>query len=192
MSRSTLMVLTLGLALPGVASASEGGAGGGGLLTVSGGLMVWTLLVFALLLFILKRSAWPLILGAVEERERNLQAKLDEATRLNTEAKALLEQQQKLLADARGEAAAVLAEAKTAADRERAGAADKAKHEAEEILARARREIASERDRALADLRREAVDLALAAAGKLIGQRLQADQDKKIVTEYLASLEHGK
>ncbi|HEU4570452.1 MAG TPA: F0F1 ATP synthase subunit B [Gemmatimonadales bacterium] len=192
MSRSTLMVLTLGLALPGVASASEGGAGGGGLLTVSGGLMVWTLLVFALLLFILKRSAWPLILGAVEERERNLQAKLDEATRLNTEAKALLEQQQKLLADARGEAAAVLAEAKTAADRERAGAADKAKHEAEEILARARREIASERDRALADLRREAVDLALAAAGKLIGQRLQADQDKKIVTEYLASLEQGK
>ena len=36
------------------------------------------------------------------------------------------------------------------------------------------------------------MDLALAAAGKLIGERLESAQDKKIVTEYLASLETGK
>ena len=41
----------------------------------------------------------------------------------------------------------------------------------------------------MADLRREAVDLSLAAATKLIGERLNAESDRKIVQEYLASLE---
>jgi len=33
------------------------------------------------------------------------------------------------------------------------------------------------------------VDLSLAAASKLIGERLSADADKKIVMDYLATLE---
>ena len=53
----------------------------------------------------------------------------------------------------------------------------------------ARRDIAAERDKAVADLRREAVELALGAAAKVVGQRLDADADRKIVLDYLASLE---
>ena len=71
-------------------------------------------------------------------------------------------------------------------------ATEKTRAEAEELLARARREIGAEKDRASAELRREAVDLALAAAGKLIGQRLESDADKKIVTDYLATVGTGK
>ena len=56
-------------------------------------------------------------------------------------------------------------------------------------LARARREIAAEGEKARQELRREAVDLSLAAASKLIGERLSADADKQIVLDYLASLE---
>ena len=46
-----------------------------------------------------------------------------------------------------------------------------------------------ERDRAVEELRREAVDLSLAAASKLLGQRLDSETDRKIVQEYLASLD---
>ena len=49
------------------------------------------------------------------------------------------------------------------------------KEEQAELLARARREIAAERERAVAELRRETVDLSLAAASKLIGERLKPD-----------------
>ena len=42
------------------------------------------------------------------------------------------------------------------------------------------------------DLRREAVDLSLAAAGKLIGQRLDSGADRALVESYLASLEKTK
>lgn len=191
MRTKSSLLLVLALLIPGVAFASEG-AGSGGLLTVDGGLMFWTLVVFGLLFYVLKRSAWPVILEAVEERERSLKATLDEAARLAAEAKADLAKQQEALAAANAQAATILAEAKAAAEKERALATEKTRAEAEELLARARREIGAEKDRASAELRREAVDLALAAAGKLIGQRLETAQDKQIVTDYLATLGTGK
>jgi F-type H+-transporting ATPase subunit b len=66
---------------------------------------------------------------------------------------------------------------------------EKAREEQEELLARARRELEDERQRAVAELRREAVDLSLAAAGRLIRQRLDSDADRKLVSDYLATLE---
>ena len=191
MRMKSLLLSALLLVLPAAASASEG-ASSGGLLTVDGGLMLWTLIVFGLLLYILKKTAWPVILEAVEERERSLQQTLDEAARLAAQAKADLAKQEQLLREAGDKAAAMLADAKQAAERERTLAIDKARGEAEEILTRARREIGAEKERASAELRREAVDLALAAAGKLIGQRLEAAQDKKIVTDFLSTLESSQ
>jgi F-type H+-transporting ATPase subunit b len=63
--------------------------------------------------------------------------------------------------------------------------------EQEEMLARAKQEIGAERERAVEAVRREAVDLALAAASKLIEQRLDADTDRKLVTDYLNRLPAG-
>ncbi len=169
------------------ALASEGG-GGGGLLTVDGGLMIWTLIVFGLLFVVLKKYAWPQILGAVEAREQKLAEQIAAAERLQVEAKRLVEQQQQALADARTQATALLASAKTQAERERAASVEKTKAEQDELLARARREITAERDRAIGELRREAVDLSLAAASKLIGERLDSEADRKLVTSYLNTL----
>jgi len=169
------------------ALASEGG-GGGGLLTVDGGLMIWTLIVFGLLFVVLKKYAWPQILGAVEAREKKLEEQIANTARLQEEAKRLVEQQQQALADARGQAQALLAEAKAQAERDRTSSVEKTKAEQDELLARARREINAERDRAIGDLRREAVDLSLSAASKLIGERLDSDADRKLVTSYLATL----
>lgn len=160
-----------------------------GPLTVEGGLMLWTVLIFLLLLAILKKFAWPAILGAVEAREKALEHQLAEAARERQEAAALLEQHKKLLADSRSQAHAILTDARAMAEKERALALEKVRQEQDELLARARRDIASERDRAVAELRREAVDLSLAAASKLVGERLNSETDRKIVLDYLATLD---
>jgi F-type H+-transporting ATPase subunit b len=160
-----------------------------GPLAVNGGLMIWTLVVFGLLLFVLKRYAWPAILGAVEAREKALERQLAEAEQHRAEAAALLAEHKKLIAEARTQAQALLAEAKVAAEKERALAAEKTRQEQEAMLERARREIGEERIKAGEDLRREAVDLALAAATKLIEQRLDAEADRKLVTKYLETAE---
>ena len=163
-----------------------------GPLTVDGGLMLWTVLVFLILLAILKRFAWPAVLGAVEAREAALERQLAEAEQNRAEAAKLLEEHRKLVADAKAQAHGLLVEARQLSEKERAVALQKTKQEQEELLARARREIATERDRAVADLRREAVDLSIAAASKLVGERLSSDTDRKIVTDYLATLEASR
>jgi F-type H+-transporting ATPase subunit b len=163
-----------------------------GPLSVDPGLMIWTIVVFVALLLILKRFAWPAILGAVEAREKALEEQLAEAERNRAEAAQLLAEHRKLMGDAKAQAHAIVLEARQLADKERAVAMEKTKQEQDELLARARREIGAERDRAVADLRREAVDLSLAAASKLIGERLSSDTDRKIVSDYLASLDGGR
>jgi F-type H+-transporting ATPase subunit b len=160
-----------------------------GPLTVEPGLMIWTVVVFLLLLLILKRFAYPALLGAVEARERALQQQLDEAERNRAESAALLAEHKKLLADARTQAHGLLVEARTTAEKERALAMEKTLQEQQQLLERARRDIGDERDRAITELRREAVDLSLAAASKLIGERLTSDTDRKLVQEYLTSLD---
>lgn len=159
---------------------------------VNPGLTIWTLVVFVALMLVLKRFAFPAILKTTEDRERTIARQLEEAEKANTEARALLEENRKLLAQARTQAQSLVAEAKAASEKERTAAIEKTRHEQDELLARARRDIAAERDKAMTDLRREAVDLSLAAAGKLIAQRLDSSADRALVESYLASLEKAK
>lgn len=156
---------------------------------VNFGLFFWTWIVFFILLWVLKKFAWPGILKNTTEREEKIKAQLGDAERFNTEAKAALAEGQRLQVAARSEAQQLLSDAKAAVDKERAGAVEKLRHEQEAVLERARRDIAAERDKAISELRREAVDLALAAAAKVIGQRLDSEADKKIVLDYLAKVE---
>ena len=160
-----------------------------GPLSVDPGLMIWTVFVFLLLLLILRKFAYPALLGAVEAREKALEEQIAAAERARTEAEAILAEHKKLLAEGRTSAHQLLVEARTTAEKERALALEKTRQEQEELLGRARRDIGAERDRALADLRREAVELSLAAASKLIGERLNSDTDRKLVEQYLAGLE---
>ncbi len=171
--------------------AAEAGESGGAPspFAVNTGLFIWTWVVFVILLVLLYKFAFPAILKATEERERTIAKQLDEAEKANTEARALLEENRKLLASARTQAQSMMTEAKAAADREHTVALEKTKQDQDDLLARARREITAERDKALADLRREAVDLSLAAAAKLIGQRLDGGSDRALVEGYIASLE---
>jgi F-type H+-transporting ATPase subunit b len=170
-------------------AAEEGGAGSASPFAVNFGLFFWTWVVFLTLLFLLRKYAFPAILKVTEEREQVIAKQLAEAEKANTEAKALLEENRKLLASGRTQAQAMMAEAKSAADREHTVALEKTRQEQDDLLARARRDISAERDKALADLRREAVDLSLAAAAKLIGQRLDGGSDRALVEGYIASLE---
>lgn len=178
------------LLTPLVASAQEHGAegGGGGLFSINVGLMIWTVVIFISLLVVLRRFAWGPILSAVEAREKGIQGALEEARSRQIEAEKLLEEHKKQLADARRQAQEILAEGREAADRLRKELEGKAREESDAILTRARSEIQREKEAAVDALRRESVDLALAAASKLLHQKLDGEQDRKLVMEYVNGL----
>ncbi|HEX9609288.1 MAG TPA: F0F1 ATP synthase subunit B, partial [Candidatus Limnocylindria bacterium] len=58
--------------------------------------------------------------------------------------------------------------------------------EAEKVSARARDEIVAEKDRAMAEIRSQVADLALLAAGKLVGREMDAPTQRRLVNEFLA------
>ena len=147
MKKSLWLTFVLALAAAPAARAQEEHAASP--LTVEFGLMFWTLVVFVLLLVILKKFAWPAILGAVEAREAALEQQIADAERSRAEAAKLLEEHKRLVAEAKAQAHGIVLDARQLSERERAVALEKAKQEQEELLARARREIAAERDRAL-------------------------------------------
>lgn len=175
----TLPVLALALA-------AEGGTGP---FSVNFGLTLWTLIVFGVFLFFFRKTFWTTIVSRAEEREKAIARQLSEAEQANAEARALLAQHQQLLADSRNQAQALLAEARAASEKERAAALEKTRREQEAMLERARRDIAAEKDKAVVELRREAVDLALSAAARVIGQRLDSETDRRLVMDYLAKVE---
>ena len=155
------------------------------------GVFIWQLVVLAVLFFLLWKYMFPVILKMTEEREARIKKDLSDAEGARAESAAALEEQRSLLAGARGEAKAIVTEAREAADRERATAVEKTRAEQDELLERARREIGAERERAVADIRREAVDIALSAAAKVVGARLDTAADRKIVEDYITSIGSG-
>ncbi len=160
--------------------------------SINSGLIFWTILVFGLLLVVLWRLGWPALLKSVEDRERRIQQQLDEAERARAEATRLLEEHKRTIAAARNEAQELVAKARAVAEKERETLLAKAREEYEQLLARARKEIGVEKEKAILELRREAVDLSIAAASKLVEAKLDTDANRRLVMDYLATLEQRK
>jgi len=151
-------------------------------------LMFWTLLIFVILFVILKKAAFPKLLGAVEAREKALQDAIDAAKRDRDEAQQLLAEHRAQIENARNEAQRLIADGRTTAEKMRADLIEQTRHEQQEMLERARREIDTEKERAIAQLRREAVDLAIAGASKVIEQNLDNQRNRQLVDGFLSSL----
>ena len=158
------------------------------LLSPNYGLMVWTLVIFLILLFVLSKFAFKPIIAAVEAREQALEDAINSAKRDREEAALLLAQHRAALDASRGEGQKLIADARAAAERVRTELVEQAHAEQARMLERARAEIDAERAKAIAELRKEAVDLAILGAGKVIGQNLDRDANRKLVESFLASV----
>ena len=161
---------------------------GPGLFDINTGLSLWTLIVFLILLALLGKFAWGPILRGLEAREQNIQSSIDDAAQLRKQAEDALDEHRRQVREARHEARRIIAEAKEAASRLGSELEAKAREESAAIVQRARREIEVERDAVLEAIRSETVGLALAAASRLVRQRLDAPADRELVIGYLSSL----
>jgi F-type H+-transporting ATPase subunit b len=158
------------------------------ILTPNGGLMVWTLVIFLILLFVLGKFAFGPITEQVRKREQALTDALEQAKKDREEAAKLLADERRQLDASRDEGQKLIAEARSAADRTRQDIVNQAHAQQQEILNRTRDEIRSERDKAIAELRREAIDLAIAGASKVIEKNLDDRTNRELVERFLASV----
>lgn len=185
MSRSLRLTALLTALLTTPAFAAEEG----GLLSINTGLMVWTVLIFLIVLFVLYKAAFPHILGAVEAREERIRDLLEQASRDREEAAALLATQKQEAEESRTRAHELLVEGREAGERLREDVLAQARREADEIAERAQRDIQAQVERAMEQVRRDAVDLAIAAASKVVERNLDDETNRQLVREFLDSVE---
>ncbi len=182
--------LTAGVAIlaatPSVLFAQE--EGGPAIISLNLGLVIWTWVLFLLTLGILAWKVFPFIAGGLEERQRKIQESIDEARRSRDEARALLDDQNQALEAARREAQDLIEKSRSTAESLKKEILAEAKEQQSALLVDARRELEMERDQLREDLRREAVEISLSAAERLIRARLDADENRRLVEEYVSEL----
>jgi len=158
------------------------------LLSLKGGLMFWTLVIFLLLFGILAKLVFPKILAAVEAREKALEDAIEGAKRDREEASRILSEQQRQIEAARGDAQKLIVEGRQIGEKLRADMIEETQQQQQAMLERARREIETEKQRAISEMRREAIELAIAGAGKVIEKNLDDQSNRKIVETFLSSI----
>lgn len=149
------------------------------------GLFFWTLLVFAIVFFILRKFAWKPIINGIEERNKNIEAKLRSASAAESKMKELTARNEEIVQEARNERERIVREADQQKEKIVSDAKEEARKEADKIMSNARQQIEMEKNAAIAELKNQTVELAVEIAEKVLRQEMA---DKKKDNEYLKRL----
>jgi F-type H+-transporting ATPase subunit b len=159
-----------------------------GLTDINVALVVWTTVTFILLLVVLAKFAWRPILEMIETREKTIADAIESAKRERAEAEKAAAEMRASLEKARAEASELVRKNQAEVARAKAELIAAARKESESLLAQARSTIEEERRAAVAQLRAQVVDLAIAAAGRLLQTQMDEKKQRQLVEEYLAKL----
>lgn len=142
------------------------------LLTPSIGLIFWTTVTFAILVFVLGKFAWKPILKAVNEREMHIEDALNQAKKAREEMANLKSENEKLLQQAREERDLMLKEARDIRTQTINQAKEDAKLESEKIMLAARESIQTEKAAAIAEIKNQVATLSIGVAEKVLSKEL--------------------
>lgn len=182
------------VAVASTVTSSFGSGGGGGegkssFVKPEFGLIFWTVITFVILAFLLSRVAWKPLLGAVQERERSIEESLDRARKDREEAEKLLGEHKALIAEAHRERGQALDAARQEGEKLKNEVLEQARAQREQLLKQTESQVQAGLQQARTELRSLAADLAIQAAEKLLVKNLDGDTQRKLVEDYLESLE---
>ncbi len=152
------------------------------LLIPSFGLIFWTLLVFLIVLWLLKKYAWKPILSSLNTREKSISDSLATAERIKAEMAQLKSENETLLFQAREERATMLKEARDTKDKLINEAKEQAKQVAEKIIADAQLTIERNKMAALIEVKNEIGLIVVDISEKILRRELEnkTEQEKYI------------
>jgi F-type H+-transporting ATPase subunit b len=162
------------------------------LISVTPGLMIWTIVCFLITLWVLKRYAFGPIQKMLDDRREQIRRSIEDAETARDEARKLLEEHRELMNQARSDAEQILAEARNTAVAMEGRMREETETERQRRLEETRREIAAETARALEQIRSEVADLTLEATSIVVGKKLDSARDRELITEAIGSLDFSR
>jgi F-type H+-transporting ATPase subunit b len=159
------------------------------LITPNVGLTIWTLVVFAISLYILIKAVFPRIGQALDQRRKAIDDSIDAAERTHREADELLAEYRERLHEARQEAEEIIERARQANAALEREARTEAQTRREQMLEQTRRDIEVETRRVLDEILRDVVDLTVMATELVTRKVLTEDDQRRLVQDAMSELD---
>ncbi|MGN0286095.1 MAG: F0F1 ATP synthase subunit B [Atopobiaceae bacterium] len=147
-----------------------------------------SLIAFVVIWAIMAKLAWPSIYGAMQKREDKIKSDLDDAERSKKDAALSADEYKQKIAEAERKAESIVADAKREAEQQRADILNQAQKEAGEIITKAHGAVEAERHKAEVELSGSVVDLSVEIAGKILGDSMDEEKQRKLAEKYLAEV----
>ena len=158
------------------------------LLSIEPGMVLWTWVVFFMLLALLAKFAWRPILKTLKEREEKIVESLKNADRLKKESEKITEKNQLLLKKAKKEAEEIINNSKKNAQKLANEVKEKTKMQVDQMIKEAKISIKAEKNEMKNYIKSESVQLGLKVASKLLGEKIDQDADVKLAEKYLEKI----
>jgi F-type H+-transporting ATPase subunit b len=152
-----------------------------------GGLIVrpfWILVSianFLVLLYVLQRVLWGPIMRTLKERSDRIREGLENAEAAKREREQMRAEVERLLSEARREAAAISERTTQAAEAAAAQIRAEAKTEADRIREKGRADAQHLHDQVLAQLRGEVASMVVLAASRILGKEIGPEQHRALI-----------
>lgn len=151
-------------------------------------LALWSLIVFVMLLFVLKKVAWGPIIDGLDKRESGIRAAIAEAQENQRKSEALMAEYEAKLRDAEQTVAEMVAEAKRDAERTAQDIVSKAQADVDSMRERATEEIGRAKDTALAEVFDSVNSRIALATEHVLGRAISGEDQERLVEEALAEI----
>ena len=162
------------------------------LVKVIPGLMIWTIIAFAITFFVLRRYAFGPIQKLIDQRRDYIRDSIQQADNAREEARTLLEEHRKLVGQAKSEAEGILAEARKIADSQRERMRVEIEEDRQRRLEETSRQIEQATQQALGEIRREVASLSVLAAEKITRKTLTDADQQRLIDEALAEIDFSQ
>ena len=150
--------------------------------------LVVQMLVFGIVIWVTMKFIWPIILGAMNEREKKIAAGLAAAEQGQKDLSEAKSRADEVIKEARARALAIESQARTQANQIIEEARKAASLEGEKALASAKSQIELESNRARDALRGQVVSLAVAGAKRVLEKEIDAKAHGELLDQLAAKL----
>ncbi len=151
-------------------------------------LALWSLFVFILFIFVLRKFAWGPLIQALDERELRVISAIDKAESNQKESEELVKEHATKIAAAQDEIQAMMVEARSDADRIKQDILEQARKEAETIKTHTLDEIERARELALKDLFDQMNGRVVDATEHVLGRALNDSDRERLIEEALSQI----
>lgn len=153
----------------------------------------WKLLIantatFFIVLWVLRKFAFKPLMAVMDKRQKTIGEGLDAAKRSQEELKAIQDEKQRVMEQAKTEALQMLQATQSDAAKLRQQLIDQAQADAAALTAKTQAELNRQKQQMLADAKGELADLVVAATEKVVGEQLDAKLNKKLADQAIAEV----